>query len=155
MNRNNFIYFIMLVWVLASCGVNSTYESISTIENNSWNTDSIVTFNFEVEEAGVYNVYYLVKNKTTYPYYNLYFKVDFRDEKTLISDKLQEVLLFNKKTGEPYGKGLGGVMEHEFLAFTKQKLRKGKHTLSMRHYMRIDELRDVLAVGVKVVKEKE
>lgn len=142
----------MLIGVLASCGVSSTYESISTIENNSWNTDSIVTFDFELEEEGMYNVYYLVKNKTTYPYYNLYFKVDFRDEKTLISDKLQEVLLFNKKTGEPYGKGLAGTMEHEFLAFPKQKLGKGKHTLSMRHYMRIDELRDVLAVGIKVVK---
>lgn len=151
MRKNSIVYLILIAW-LTSCGVSTEFESVSDVEGNIWLADSSMSFDFNIKKDGNYDVYYIVKNKTTYPYYNLYFKVDFRDQNSLLSDKLQEVILFDKKTGKPYGKGLGGVMEHEFLAFKKQPLKKGQHTLNIKQYMRVNQLRDIMAIGVKVAK---
>lgn len=152
MRKSNLLYLIPIIWALTSCGITSEFEKITDISNENWSADSIVSFDFEIKDDGLYDVYYLVKNKTSYPYYNLYFKIDFRNESDLVSDKLHEVILFNKKTGEPYGKGLSGIMEHQFLAFKSQKLTKGNHSFALKQYMRVKELRDVMAVGIKIVK---
>ena len=152
MRKSNLLYLISFIWFLTSCGVSSEFEDITDITNENWSADSLVSFNFEIKEEALYDVSYLVKNKTSYPYYNLYFKIDFRNESALVSDKLHEVILFNKKTGEPHGKGLSGIMEHESIAFKKQKLTKGKHSITLKQYMRVQNLRDIMAVGIKIVK---
>jgi len=157
MSNIKYIYAITLITltlVFSSCNKKSEFESITDVPERTWKADSITTFNFDIVEEGNFDVYYIVKNQLSYDYYNLYLKTYFKDDKNLIADRLQEVVLFHPKTGKPYGKGLGGTMEHQFLAFPKQKLAKGNHTISVQQYMRVAELKGILAIGIKVVKSE-
>ena len=64
MRINKLLYLIGLVW-LSSCGINTEYEAIKDIKNNVWISDTTVDFNFDIKEDAKYDVYYLVKNKTS------------------------------------------------------------------------------------------
>lgn len=151
---NNSIKFVLvfLAFAIQSCSFDSVYEEKIDLPEAIWAEDSIQTFQFEIKETGKYNVFYLVKNKSDYPFSNLYLKSDLRDTDKSISKKLQEITLFDKKTGRPYGRGFGGTMESKFYALQEIDLKEGVYTLSVQQYMREPLLKGVLAFGIKVDK---
>ena len=73
----------------------------------------------------------------------------------MISNELQEVVLFHPKTGKPYGRGFGGVMEHKFYSLKGIELKKEVHTLALKHYMREKNLEGIIAVGIIVERTSE
>lgn len=154
LKRNNLlsIIFILLAVSFQSCSLNTVFEEKIDFKNSVWKEDSIQSFSFEIKEDGNYDVFYIIKNKTDYPFSNLYLKTDLRDENQSISNKLQEVTLFDKKTGKPFGKGLGGVMESKFYALKSISLKSGKHNLTVQQYMRKEELTGIMAFGISVEK---
>jgi len=153
--RKNKILFIAIIFtgfLLQSCGINSVYEHKFDFENATWNEDSLKTFSFEIAEDGKYNLFYIVKNKSDYPFSNLYIKYNLTDSEKSISQNLQEITLFDKKTGKPFGRGFGDVMESKFYSIKNIELKKGKHNLTTQQYMRQKELKGIMALGISIEK---
>lgn len=149
------IFAVAFLLLLSSCSSTSVFEKVVVQSEEGWHSDSILTFTFTVPEDGHYDLYYIVKNRTDYPFSNLYLKYDFRGETSQGAKGLQEIMLFHPVTGKPYGKGLGGIMEHKFYAFQHKELHQGEHQLLLQHYMRQQVLNGVLAIGIRLDQTSE
>ena len=152
---NEIILFCLFIFLLQACNSPYVYESKVDFEETLWSEDSILNFEFDISTEGKYHIYYLIKNKTDYPFSNLYLKSDLRNGDVKISNELQEVTLFDPKTGKPYGRGFGGVMEHKFYSLKGIELKKGKHKLILQHHMREQILKGIIAIGIIVEKVEE
>lgn len=144
------ILILLTVISLQSCGSKSVYEKQINFENAIWDEDSIHNFNFNITNNGKYNVYVSIKSKTDYPFSNLYLKAILKSEKSTLKNSLQEIILFDKKTGKPYGKGFAGIMENKFYSINNIELKEGKHTFTLQQYMREKKLTGILSVGVTI-----
>ncbi|MCA8831526.1 gliding motility lipoprotein GldH [Hymenobacter pini] len=146
--------------LLAACNPNEVYEKNTDLksplgEPYVWAVQDKPTFEFEIPDTTQrYDVYFNIRNAADYEYYNLYVKhtLSGPDGKP-ISRLLHEMLLMDPKTGEPRGDGSGDIFDHRFLALPNQKFRQpGPYKIVLEQYMRQDQLRGIMAVGVRVVK---
>jgi len=129
------------------------YEDFNDMEEAFWHLDSTQTFSFEIADTTrSYNLLATFRNASSYPFYNLYFQYTLEDSSGLIlRQQLKEVELFDSKTGEPFGSGLGDLFDHSFtLEENYQFESPGEYTLSFEQYMRRDTLPFILSVGARV-----
>lgn len=147
-----------LALALASCSSNTVIDEQSDIQEGRWHLDSLVVFNFDIEDTtAAYQVQYNVRYAVDYPYYNLYLKYYLEDSTgQILSSDMQELLLFDKKNGEPIGEGLGDLFDREIPIFDQQKFATpGAYTFKVKQLMRNDELPGILAFGLKIEKPEE
>jgi gliding motility-associated lipoprotein GldH len=67
---------------------------------------------------------------------------------------MDEVILFNQKTGKPYGDGLGDIFDNRIAAPKLQKYqfsRPGKYKWTLGHNMRPDPLQGMMSIGAEVL----
>ncbi len=144
---------VVLLMLSTSCDENRVYEKNVDFPNQRWAVDSIPSFEFEISDAGKpYNIYWNVRNTVAYPYRNLYVTYYIEDTagRRLTAD-LHNMLLFEPKTGKPYGSGLGDIFSHQFMALPNFKFdREGVYRIRLEQYMRTDTLPEVVSVGTRV-----
>jgi gliding motility-associated lipoprotein GldH len=69
---------------------------------------------------------------------------------------LVNVRLFNSKTGEPHGDGLGDIFDHQYKVIDDYRFNNpGVYQMNISHYMRPDSLPEIMAVGLRIEKEGE
>lgn len=139
--------------VLISCDSTRVYEDFNDMEEAFWHLDSIQRFDFQIEDAAkAYNVKATFRNASSYPFYNLYFQYTLTDSlDNVIAQELKQVDLFDPKTGEPYGSGLGDLFDHSFPLEENLTFKAaGTYTLALEQYMRRDTLPFILSVGARV-----
>lgn len=144
-----------LLATLLSCDPNVLYKDHTDIADGKWFVKNEPTFSFEIADATqAYNVYYLVRNNISYPYYNLYVKRFLADSTNkIVNEALNELILMDEKTGKPLGDGLGDLFDHKIVALKNYRFpRPGKYVFKIRQYMRQDPLVDILSVGISVEK---
>lgn len=138
---------------LSSCDVKRIYEDYHTFDEAFWHMDSVIRFTFTIDNPDLaYDVYANFRNSSSYGFYNLYYRYSLKDslEKEIISEQ-NEILLFDPKTGEPYGSGLGDMFDH-----SQPILRNfifpdsGRYYIDFKHFMRNEELKFILSVGTRV-----
>ncbi|TAE38293.1 MAG: gliding motility lipoprotein GldH [Runella slithyformis] len=143
------------IFSLLSCDPNVHYKNHEDLDDGQWFVKNEPTFSFEIPDSTQnYNVYYLVRNASGYPYYNLYVKrFLLNSEKKTVNEALNELILMDEKTGKPLGSGLGDLFDHKIIALKNYRFpRKGKYTFKVRQYMRQDPLLGILSLGVSVEK---
>ena len=131
-----------------SCSQDSVYEKYSTT-TSTWHQDSVYVFDFELKDNLTFDVIALMKFGREYPFYNLYVEYEIKKDDELIRKELEEIILFDEKTGQPLGKGIANSFdyEHELLEnFTFPG--NGKYTIELRQFMRMDELESIFRVGI-------
>lgn len=144
---------MLLVCGLASCDKDRLYERSIELENKIWPADSALGFTFEITDLSQpYNFYFNVRNTLSYPYENLYITYFLKDTSNhVIKEKLVNFNLFDPKTGEPYGDGLGDIFDHRFLIIKNYKFTNiGSYVFEVRQYMRMDTLPEILSTGMRV-----
>lgn len=152
-------YAIILISLLAlSCDSSRVYEDYNDMDNAFWHMDSIQTFTFEIEDASKnYNLLATFRNGSQYPFYNIYFQYSLTDSlDSVVIQELHGADLFNPKTGEPLGSGLGDLFDHRVLLeedFTFPQ--PGTYNLKFQQFMRLDTLPFVLSVGGRVEFSEE
>ena len=115
--------------------------------------DSIQTFSFDIEDTERrYNLLGTFRNASSYPFYNLYFQYTLQDSTgNVLRQELKQVDLFDPKTGEPHGSGLGDLFDHSFVLEENYEFQNpGTYSLSFEQYMRRDTLPFILSVGARV-----
>ncbi|WKN43881.1 gliding motility lipoprotein GldH [Tunicatimonas pelagia] len=151
------IYLSLLTAFLAlafvRCDDNRLYEENINFDRKVWAADSLPIFRFQVDEPEqTYNIYWNVRNTVAYPFRNLYLTYYLEDTlgHTLKTD-LYEMNLFEPRTGEPYGNGLGDIFSHQILALPNYKFdTAGMYQIRLQQYMRRDTLPEILSVGVRI-----
>ncbi len=149
------LYLPVLVMIigLASCDSQVVYEKNINFQNKRWVVSDTPTFRFEIADAQkTYNIYWNIRNTIAYPYRNLYLTYTLKDTlgHTLATD-LHDMLLFEPKTGEPYGGGLGDIFSHQLLALPRYRFDSaGTYQIGLQQYMRTDTLPEIVSVGVRV-----
>ncbi|MFY0608144.1 MAG: gliding motility lipoprotein GldH [Cyclobacteriaceae bacterium] len=144
-----------LMLILWSCDPNRVMEDNKNLEGAYWHKDSVVRFDFEIADVGAsYNVYANIRNAQHYPFYNLYYKYAIKDaDGNEIAQKLESINLFDPKTGEPYGSGLGDLFDHRQLILENYRFPSaGNFEISLTQYMRRDSLPLILSMGARVEK---
>ncbi|WP_424962310.1 gliding motility lipoprotein GldH [Ekhidna sp.] len=148
-----YLSVIILFLFITACDSNRVYEDYNDLEEAFWHLDSVQTFSFQIEDTSrAYNIRATFRNASSYPFYNLYFQYTLTDSTgNVLKQQLKEVDLFDPKTGEPYGSGLGDLFDHSFLLEENYKFQSsGEYTLSFEQYMRRDTLPFILSVGARV-----
>ncbi len=111
-------------------------------------------FEFRINDAGKkYNLYLNVRNSLDYPYSRIFITYHLHDS---AGHELQTKLcmqdLFDQKTGTPFGSsGLRDIYDHQFLLLNEYEFKlSGKYKLKLEQFTRLDTLKGVLAVGVRI-----
>lgn len=145
----------MLVSLL-SCDGDRLYEKNFDFASREWMVTDRPEFEFQIADTlQAYNLYCNLRNSLAYPYARIFITYYLKDstdavlEKKLVSD-----LLFNDKTGEPFGNsGLGDIYDHSIPLKRNYRFPKsGTYKIAFEQFMRTDTLSGVLAVGLRVEK---
>lgn len=143
---------------LYGCTGSAGFKEIRDIKNSEWAIAKKEVFVFENKDTlSKQTVNYLVRNSVSYPYYNLYLSHQLSDPNgKVISSGMDEVILFNQKTGKPYGDGLGDIFDNRVVVpkLTSVVLNKmGKYKLTVTHNMRPDPLTGIMSIGLEVLAD--
>ncbi len=153
-----FALFFIVSFAFYACDSQRVFEGYQDLPERKWVDSQVIHFDFEIQDIQVpYNVYYNIRNTLSYPYYNLYIVYELKDSASkVLAGKMIENNLMHPKTGKPFGKGIGDLFDHRFPLLSKYKFaQRGKYRLSLRQYMRMQELPEIIAVGCRVEKAVE
>ncbi|RPD50142.1 gliding motility lipoprotein GldH [Hymenobacter sediminis] len=147
--------------LLTACDPNQVFEKNIDLKSPAgdpyvWAVQDKPTFEFDIADTTQrYNVYFNIRNAADYEYYNLYVKQTLTGpDGKLVSRRLHQMLLLDPQTGEPRGNGTGDIYDHQILALPNQQFHQvGRYRLMLEQYMRQDQLRGIMAVGVRVAKQ--
>lgn len=151
-----FLQLAMLVIVVGftlSCSQNLVFEQYKTIDDKSWNKDSVMVFTVPVSDTTDNNNFYInVRNDVKYQYSNLwlFITIEQPDGKTL-EDKFEIALA--DPSGKWLGEGLGGLKTRE--AIYRRNVffpRSGDYKISIQQGMREENLKGISDVGIRIEK---
>ena len=151
---------LVLVIITSSCKQSSDFKEIRDFNNAEWFIAHKQTFEFEIKDTvSTYRLNYLVRNSISYPFYNLYLQQRLQDSSgtTVLSSSMDEVILFDPKTGKPYGDGMGDIFDSRIQAPKLQAMqfkKPGKYKWVLNHNMRPDPLTGIMSLGVEVLKNE-
>ena len=146
-----------LLFFFLSCQKNNVINKYKEFEEKKWHTDSIVTFNYFIEDSLSNHIIKLnIRHSTDYEFQNLFlFVYDDLNKDTI------EVFLADKR-GRWIGKGMGDVREVEvILDKTKKYFSQGQKHFMIEQAMRHGEkekimvLSNIIAVGLHIYKNDE
>ena len=144
--------------LLMSCDTTRIYEDFEEIPQG-WSLVDTIQFDvaYNPATAGLIDLTTQFRCAITYPYSNLYYYLIITDSRdSALLSKLEEVQFFDAKTGKPLGDGLGDLYHREDLVVTGLSLPTSDTlTVSMIQYMRLDTLRGIDRVGLRVNTQVE
>ena len=148
-------YLLILAISLISCD-NNVYENYYSFENESWNSDSLKSFDFEIMDTlATYSLRLNVRHSIDYEYQNLFVFVSGE-----VNDTIE--LMLADKNGKWKGSGISDVREFTHtLKKEKTFSKKGKHSINMEQAMRygasekIQHLPNILDVGLIIKKQDD
>ena len=150
------VVLIGTIVMFISCDNNIVFDDYKTFENQTWNADSIIIWNYSVIDTISQNQLVIkVRHTTDYEFQNLFLFVKAEKTDTL------ELLLANKE-GKWLGKGVGDVREVEFV-YAKDKVfaEKGEFTFEIEQAVRygelekIQHLNNIQAIGLSIQKQDD
>mgnify|MGYP003682067633 FL=1 len=148
-------YLLILAISLISCE-NIVYENYYSFENESWNSDSLKRFDFEIMDTlATYSLSLNVRHSIDYEYQNLFVFVSGE-----VNDTIE--LMFADKNGKWKGSGISDVREFTHsLKKDRTFSKKGKHFINIEQAMRygasekIQHLQNILDVGLIIKKQDD
>jgi len=145
-------YLLLLIMGLFSCDSMRIYEEYREVDR-FWRTDDRLTYDFEIEEVkNDYKVIAEIKNDLSYPYRNFYFNYRLlTDADSVLEESLQQIQLFEPKTGKPYGTGVGDQYNNQIVIEEKLQFPvAGTYQIDLSQFMRVDSMRGIHRVGVRI-----
>lgn len=140
--------------MLMGCDQSRVYEQNTDFNDRYWIVNEKPEFEFTIDKpADKYTLYGNIRNSISYPYARIFFNYTLHDSTgAAIERKLVGQHLFDSKTGKPFGNsGLGDIYDHRFeLLKNYQFKHRGKYKITFEQQMRVDTLRGILAVGLRV-----
>jgi gliding motility-associated lipoprotein GldH len=139
----------------SACHNHRHFEQNTTIPDGSWAAHNNIPFTVVIDDTvSLYDFYVNIRNDVNYPYSNLYLflKTTFPD-KSVARDTIECMLA--SYDGRWLGSGMGSVRYSKFLFQQGVRLRKaGTYTFEFEHAMRIDPLKGIRDLGIRIDKQQ-
>ena len=151
---NKFFYILVTFWFLVSCGdADIIYQNSKVIENNTWNKNEAVSFNFDINDTvEFYDFYFNLRTTNLYEWSNLYMFVEIGSPEEQFNIDTVEFSLANS-VGEWKGVSSGSIINNKILFISKKRFPSlGTYKLKFNQAMRQDDLREVMDVGIIIKK---
>jgi len=155
MARN--LVLIIITLLFFSCNTDTVFEDYKNFPNQEWHTDSLVKFEYFVEDTiKKHKIILKIRHTVDYEFQNLFLFFYSNFSKDTIE------LLITDKQGKWIGNGVGDIREVEII-FEDEKsyIKKEKQTFMIEQAMRygpnnsIIKLNYIDAVGLSITKENE
>ena len=147
-----------LFFLAVSCNSDRIFEKNVKINDRIWDIGNPAIFRFEIQDTHVpYDFYFNLRNSILYPYLNIYLNYSLMDTLGNVSRAdLVNIRLFDSRTGEPLGDGLGDIFDHQYQVIDEYRFNNpGFYQMRVTHYMRPDSLPEIMAVGLRIEREEE
>ncbi|EMR04282.1 gliding motility lipoprotein GldH [Cesiribacter andamanensis] len=154
---------LLLFLMLSACDERRVFEQNVDIKEYAWHKDSVIHFQVPIQQPELgYNIYYNLRNALSYPAQNLYLQIEIADSagRPLATD-LNNIELFDRATGKPYGDGLGDIFDHQVPVYQNFRFpHAGTFDIRIQHRMRESDKRImkdnhlpfIMSVGIRVEK---
>ena len=154
MKISNGIIIVLLIFI--SCDNNVVFNDYIKFNDQTWNSDSSVFFNYSViDTISKSQVVIKVRHTTDYDFQNLILFVKSKSVDTL------DLLLANKE-GKWIGSGMGDVRELEFVYMHEEIFAKKEDVIfeieqAMRYgeLTKIQHLKNISAIGLEIKTKNE
>lgn len=149
------LFGFLILLSIAGCKSDAVHKDLVDFDDYQWPMDDTQKFEFEIKDSGkMYNISYLLRNAIQYPFYNIYLKSALKDSSgNELKSGMEELILFDEKTGEPLGDGLGDLYDHRIAAAQYKNIvfpYKGKYSFEIQQNMRPDPLVGILSIGFEI-----
>lgn len=138
---------------LASCNSNVVFTDSQKMSGETWKLMDIPTFKVPVTDTiNSNNVIFTIRNGSAYPFRNIFLFVSTTSPD---GKKLTDTLQYNlaDEKGKWVGKGFGDV--HEVNLPYKSNVyfpRKGLYEFKIQHGMRVENLKGIYDIGLRIEK---
>jgi gliding motility-associated lipoprotein GldH len=146
-------WIFLFLLTLTACNSNTVFEQHKSFENQLWNTDSTIVFNYLVEDTISQNQLIIkLRHTVEYEFQNLFLFIKSEKMDTI------EIQLANKE-GRWLGKGVGDIRTVDFVYKNKKVFsKKGDLIIEIEQAMRygnfekIQQLKHIESIGFRVEK---
>ena len=150
------ILLFFLVVGFVSCQNENKKEVYHSFNNNTWNTDSIVSFELDnIDTTSSYDLYLMVRHTTNFKFQNLFLFTNFENQQ----DTLE--LFLSEKSGRWLGKGFGEIKELKIRIKENVNFKENQDQIfSLEQAMRYEDLEkiinltEIVAVGIGLYKSE-
>jgi len=150
------LFLIGTIVIFISCDSSIVFEEYKSFENQKWNTDSIVLFNYFTTDTTSKNIIKIkLRHTVEYEFQNLFLFIKAEKKDTI------EIQLANKE-GRWIGKGVGDIRTVEFVYKNKEVFsKKGDFIIEIEQAMRygdferIQQLKNIEAIGLSIEKQND
>ena len=151
MSKVKNILFLLLVMLAFGCSDDRIYEDFQAIPSGNWGMQDTLRFDLGNLDLTGRKSMIAVRFNEGYPFSNCYVRIISYDSAGIIlENKLINVPLFDSKSGEPLGKGMGSTYtKYDTLPFS---FKPETRSLTFLQYMRTYQLTGIEAVGLKILK---
>ena len=153
---NKCLYIFVISLLLSSCGdADIVYQNSKVMENNTWNKNEGVSFDFEITDTTEFYKFYLnMRTTNLYEWSNLYMFVEIESPEDRSNIDTVEFVLANS-VGEWTGVSSGSIINNNMLFIPKLRFQSlGTYKLTFNQAMRQDNLTEVMDVGI-IIKKAE
>ena len=148
------LFFLVVGFV--SCQNENKKEVYHSFNNNTWNTDSIVSFELDnIDTTSSHDLYLMVRHTTNFKFQNLFLFTNFENQQ----DTLE--LFLSEKSGRWLGKGFGEIKELKIRIKENVNFKDNQdQTFSVEQAMRYEDLEkiinltEIVAVGIGLYKSE-
>jgi gliding motility-associated lipoprotein GldH len=146
----NFLFFL-LVTLAFGCSDDRIYEDFQAVPTGNWGMQDTIRFDLGDLDLTGRKSMIAVRFNEGYPFSNCYVRVISYDSAgVILENKLINMPLFDSKSGEPLGKGIGSTYtKYDTLPFS---FKPETRSLTVLQYMRTEQLTGIEALGVKILK---
>lgn len=145
----------LLFFILTACGKNILYTDSFIIPDKTWKLTEITEFRYDsADTLSRTNVSINIRTGSDFPYRNIFlFLTAVAPDGKSITDTLEYELADEK--GNWYGKGIGDI--HELTLPYRSDVffpMRGTYIFKIQHGMRIQDLKGVYDIGLRIEKIK-
>jgi gliding motility-associated lipoprotein GldH len=155
-DKTAILIIIFLVTVATGCSRNTLYTDVTGIPSEEWSLDNVVEFKPEMTDtSSICNISFSIRTGASFPFRNIWLFINtVSPSGKSITDTLQYFLADEK--GKWYGHGFGDIHELELPFRTGIYFpEKGTYTFKIRHGMRVETLKGVYDLGLRIEKIKK
>jgi len=141
---------------VVSCTEMGLYEKVVFMKGNEWSNAQSPEFNFEIKDTSAnYLVYFLFRHADAYEYNNVWISLKSKLPGDTVgrTERFDIPLAANNRW---LGSGMDDIFDHRVLLYKEpvRFIKPGNYTIQINHDMRIEPLKHVFNVGLRLEKLK-
>jgi len=147
------IFLIILTIGLFSCG-NNTFKDYHTFSDILWHKSDVVKYNFNVDNAGEYNIYFPLRFTQGCPYKSIPINVKFISPTGKEFNISKEIKIIDDNNNY-IGEGAGDIWDTEELIAEKHKFDEtGNYKVEISQTSTEETLAFIMEVGLRIEPAK-